>query len=310
VPGAVPLIIDTDIYDSVDDVGALSTAFALQNVGEANVVAMLVNTRTTRTVAANSWQCAAAIAQFYGHPSTLLGSDGPSTGVDPTTADFLAPCASKGTPVATPPSAVSVYRQALASQPDHSVVIASIGFEENLQALLQSAPDVFSPLTGRQLVAQKVSMLVAEGGGYPALATPHTNFAGNPAAAEYVAANWPTKVVWSGYEVGIAAMAGGGLSAAQPTSSPVRAAYEAFLGGPNKAFYTFDLTTVYYAIRPTDPLLTESGPGTNVVDTTVGPAYGSNTFSLGPGNQYYLQLAPANVAGLQNSLNSLLDAPG
>jgi len=310
-PGATPLIIDTDIYNSVDDVGALATGFALQRNGQANVVAAIVNTRTTRpAVPTDSWQCVAAVAQFYRSTGTLLGSDTPSNGPNPTPPppDFLAPCASKGAPVATPPTAVSVYRAALASQPDHSVVIASIGYFENLQALLKSGPDASSTLTGLQLVTQKVSMLVAEGGGYPS-DTPHTNFSGNAIAAAYVAGNWPTKIVWSGYEVGNAASAGALLSTTQPTSSPVRTAYAAFLGGPG-AYKTFDLTTVYHAIRPTDPLLTESGLGTNVVNVTAGlTTYGANTFTLGAGNQVYLLLAPANVAGLQNSLNSLLDAP-
>jgi len=309
-PGATPLIIDTDIYNSVDDVGALATGFALQRSGQANVVAMLINTRTTRVVATNSWQCAASVAQYYRSTGTLVGTDTPNNGPGPTPPppDFLAPCASKGTPVATPPSAVSIYRQALASQPDHSVVIASIGYFENLQALLQSSPDASSALSGQALVAQKVKTLVATGGGYPSDPTPHTNFSGNAFAAEYVATNWPTKIVWGGYEVGKAALAGGLLSTHQPSSSPVRTAYEAFLGGPNKAYYTFDLTTVYHAILPADPLLTESPSGTNAIVTTVGPTYGSNTFTVGPGNQNYLLLAPANVAGLQNSLNSLLDA--
>jgi uncharacterized protein YjbI with pentapeptide repeats len=310
-PGATPLIIDTDIYNSVDDVGALATGFALQRIGQANVVAAIVNTRTTRpAVPTDSWQCVAAIGQFYRSTGTLLGSDTPNNGPNPTPPppDFLAPCVSKGTPVAPPASAVATYRAALASQPNGSVVIASIGYFENLQALLNSGPDQYSALNGHDLVVQKVKMLVAEGGGYPADPTPHTNFSGNAAAAEFVAANWPTKLVWSGYEVGHAALAGSLLSTTQPARSPVRTAYEAFLAGPSKAYYTFDLTTVYHAILgASDPWMTESLPGTNAIVTTVGPTYGSNTFTAGPGTQSYLQLAPANVTGLQNSLNALLD---
>jgi len=309
-PGATPLIIDTDIYNSVDDIGALATGFALQRIGQANVVAAIVNTRTTRAVPTNSWQCVAAIGQFYRSTSTLLGSDTPNNGPNPTPPppDFLAPCVSKGTPVANPASAVATYRAALASQPNGSVVVASIGYFENLQALLNSGPDQYSALNGHDLVVQKVKMLVAEGGGYPADPTPHTNFSGNAAAAAYVAANWPTKLVWSGYEVGHAALAGSLLSTTQPARSPVRTAYEAFLAGPSKAYYTFDLTTVYHAILgASDPWMTESLPGTNAIVTTVGPTFGSNTFTAGPGTQSYLQLAPTNVPGLQNSLNTLLD---
>ena len=61
-----PLIIDTDIYSNADDVGALATAFALQLNGEDQVIAVTVNTRQDRpSVATESWECVAAIAQYY-----------------------------------------------------------------------------------------------------------------------------------------------------------------------------------------------------------------------------------------------------
>jgi len=49
------------------------------------------------------------------------------------------------------PTGVEVYRQVLAAQPDHSVTISSIGFTTNLEDLLKSPPDTFSPydLLGR-----------------------------------------------------------------------------------------------------------------------------------------------------------------
>ena len=295
----VPLIIDTDIFSNADDVGALASAFALQLKGEAKVVATILNTRKGQPVETNSWQCAAAIAQFYGSNGTLLGSDTPNNGTATNAPhDFIGPCASKGAPVSAPPSAVAVYRRALASQPDGSVVIDSGGYFENLSALLNSPPDTFSPLGGRDLVARKVRMLVAMAGHYPS-GIPETNLAGNPAAAQNVAANWPTKIVWSGYEVGILVHAGSTISATHPNRSPVRAAYEAFVG-PDKWIPSFDLTSVYHAIRPWDRALTEVGPGTNALTST-----GGNTFTMGAGNQYYLRLT--NVSGLDRSLESLLD---
>jgi len=308
---ATPLIIDTDIFSGPDDVGGLATAFALQLKGEANVIATVVNTRTSRpVVATNSWKCTAAIAQFYGSTNTLLGTDTAGNGTETNAPnDYIGACAgyaSPGTSVA-PNSAVSVYRQALASQPDGSVVIASIGYFENLQALLQSGPDQFSSLSGSALVAKKVKMLVAMAGCYPSVpaCAAENNVVGNPAAAQYVAANWPTKLVWSGYEVGSQFLTGGSLSDSHPSSSPVRAAYEAYFQGvQNHQYYSWDLTAVYHAIRPADPLLTEVGPGTNVVNASTGV----NTFTTSPtGNQYYLNLAPTNVSGLQSSLNSLID---
>jgi purine nucleosidase len=263
-------------------------------------------------VATNSWKCTAALAQFYASTQTLLGIDTAGTGTETNAPhDFIGPCAgfaSPSTPTPPPNSAVSVYRRALASQPDGSVVIAGIGYFENLDALLHSGPDGSSPLTGSQLVARKVRMLVQMAGCYPnpaiacaGAADPENNMVGNPAAAADVAANWPTKIVWSGYEVGHQ-VESGQLIWGTETSSPVRAAYTAFGTTPGNYYYSFDLTAVYHAIRPADPALTELGPGTNAVD----PTTGSNTFTMGAGNQYYLSLT--NASSLDASLNTLLAA--
>jgi len=298
--GVVPIIIDTDIYSDVDDVGALAIAFGLQVKGEATVVAIGVNTRTSRpAVATNSWKCVAAIAQFYGSPNVPIGSDMPDNGTDPTQYDFIGPCAqhaSAATPAPDP--ALNVYRRALAAAPNGSVVMIATGYEENLSTLLNSPPDSISPLTGRDLISQKVRALVIMGGGYPSHGG-ENNLVGNPAAAQNVASSWPTKISWSGIEVGDAVHTGQTISSVHPASSPVRAAYEAFVG-PNNWIYSYDLTALYHAVRPADTLLTEVGPGTNAIDSA-----GANVFTLGAGNQYYLSLTDAT--SLDSAIEALLD---
>ena len=51
-PAPVPVIIDTDMYSNVDDVGGLAEAFALEMKGVDRVVAIGVDTRTTRPTVA------------------------------------------------------------------------------------------------------------------------------------------------------------------------------------------------------------------------------------------------------------------
>jgi phosphodiesterase/alkaline phosphatase D-like protein len=300
----VPLIVDTDIYSSVDDVGALATAFGLQVKNEAKVIAITVNYSTDRSgISPNSWKCAAAIAQFYNSGNVPIGVDGPANATGVNSPDFVGPCAAKASPsTPAPDSALNVYRRALASQPDGSVVIASTGFLENLSALLHSPADSISPLTGAQLVAQKVKELDIMGGGYPSRVKEH-NLAGNPAAAQDIAANWPSKIVWSGYEVGDNVHTGQSIPSVHPASSPVRIAYGAFIS-PGSWYYSYDLTAVFHAIRGSDPSMTEVGPGTNSVDSN-----GGNIFSPGAGHQYYLQLN--SEANAESAIESLLDTlPG
>ena len=294
-----PVIVDTDIFSDADDTGALATAFALQIEGEDQVIAITINRPLSRSsVATKSWRCAAAIAQYYDSPGVPLGADLPDNGTQVGAKDFLTPCAALASPSTPPPaSAVSVMRRALVSEPDHSVVIVCTGYQDNLDALLNSPADSISPLSGSQLITQKVKQLEVMGGRYPSGA--ENNFIGDPAAAADVAANWPTGVAYLGYEVGANVYVGASLDGAQPANSPVRVAYDSF-AGPGNSAPSWDLDAVYAAIRPADPSLSPVGPGQNSVDS-----FGDNTFTAGSGNEHYAQLN--NASALAASLETLLD---
>ncbi len=69
-----------------------------------------------------------------------------------------------------------LYRKILAAQPDSSVKICSVGFLTTLSRLLQSGPDEFSPLTGVELFAKKVTDLYAMGGVFGEAVEPDYNF--------------------------------------------------------------------------------------------------------------------------------------
>ncbi len=298
--GPTKLIVDTDIFSDADDVTALATAFGLQRLGEAQVIAVGVNTRTSRpAVSTDSWRCAAAVMQWYGAGRVPLGTSMPNNGTGVNTPDFVRPCAALASPTTpTPDTAVNVYRRALAAQPDGSVVFVATGYLSNLSALLDSAADANSPLSGRALVAQKVSKLVAMGGGYPNWPG-ENNLRGAWTAAQNVAANWTSPIVWAGYEVGDPVHTGQTISTVHPVSSPVRVAYEAFVR-PGNWIYSYDLVAVYHAVRPNDPQLTLSGPGRNSVDSNGGNAFTPTV----QGNQRYLLLG--NPDALAASIEALL----
>jgi hypothetical protein len=292
-----PIIVDTDMYSDADDAGALASAFALQQTGEAKVVAVTINTRQNRPeVANNSWKCAAAIAQFYNAGTTPLGAATPRK--DDTQSPFTTGCAARAAAdTATPANAVDVLKTALAAQADNSVVIAETGYPKNLADLI-ATPD------GKALVAKKVKMLVIMAGGYPN-GNHENNVNGDADSARAIADTWPTKVVWSGVEIGDLVDTGGSLTSTHPASSPVRISYEAF-GGPNKAIKSWDLTAVYHAVRSGDAVMTEVGPGRNEIDNFGDATYSNNTWVNDPmGTQYYLKLN--SEAALENSLNALLN---
>ncbi|MEO8713167.1 MAG: nucleoside hydrolase, partial [Parafilimonas sp.] len=98
------------------------------------------------------------------------------------------------------PDAVALYRRILSIQPDKSVTIITVGFLTNLKNLLQSKADMFSTLTGEQLVQQKVKQLVSMAGRFPSGSEFNVNR--DFVASKYVFENWPTPVLFSGFEIG------------------------------------------------------------------------------------------------------------
>src|SRR5205814_10400141 len=98
------------------------------------------------------------------------------------------------------PDATRVYRQILSHQPERSVTLCATGPLTNLQRLLDSGPDDLSGLGGRDLVARKVALLSVMGGRYPE--GKEWNFEEDPAAAARVVRDWPSPVLFSGFEIG------------------------------------------------------------------------------------------------------------
>jgi hypothetical protein len=224
----VNVILDSDMASDADDAGDHAMLWALVKNGEANVLALV-------TSSVNDYSAPAvwAIANYYGHPNVLIGAYHGSIPGDYHNSNtyFAQQVASQfgkpGDTRANYPDAVTVYRQALANAPNGSVYIVCGGFYEPLKALLQSGADGISPLTGMQLVAQKVKALVPAAGLFPSSgSSPSGNLAGDPVGASYVAANWPTAVVWVDDNAGGPwNMLTGPAANASESTNPIKLAY-------------------------------------------------------------------------------------
>ena len=237
----VPVILDTDIASDVDDVGAVAILHAMANRGEAKILAMGVCVK-------NPWSplCLDALNTYFNRPEIPIGVvKGPALTDSSKYARKIAsefPHALKKADDA--PDAALLYRKVLARQPDGSVVIVSIGPLTNLRNLLRTGPDEHSKLGGHELVKRKVRAWVCMGGKFPA--GREYNLVSDGSAAAYVVRNWPTRVVFSGHEIGNAILTGPGLKQA-PTTSPVRRAYELYNGLTSRPSY--DQTAVLFAVR-------------------------------------------------------------
>lgn len=318
----VPLIVDTDIgggaCKDVDDVAAIGVAHALADAGEAELLAVVVNTQPEEGVGAVS-----VLNEWYGRPSLPIGAYKGSalsnvTGQLPYVSELVSKWPSKVKNSSQVPDASTVYRRALASQADGTVAISSIGLMTNLENLLRSHADEISPLSGVELVRRKVKTLVAMAGAYPRSQVPECNMCGcyNSAtpqdihvaasASEYVFSHIPSevKVIFSGFEVGFRVQSGARLSSCQPKSSPTRAAFENFEGGPNRSRFSWDPLTTLVAVRGPEAAFSsfcDDCAGHNVVNASSG----MNVWIEGPAaNQTYLVLRDGDKAG--NALDDLL----
>jgi inosine-uridine nucleoside N-ribohydrolase len=168
------------------------------------------------------------------------------------------------------PDAVAVLRQALAGQPDHSVVIVQVGFSTNLAHLLDDP----------ELVARKVKLLVLMAGDF-AQPNPEFNIKMDIPSAQRLFRDWPTPVVASGFEIGNSMLfPASSITRDFPGDHPVADAYKNYKKFPYDR-PTWDLTAALYAVRPNDGYFSLSEPGTINVGKT-----GVTTLLPSPGGKH------------------------
>ncbi|PLB46254.1 inosine/uridine-preferring nucleoside hydrolase [Aspergillus steynii IBT 23096] len=141
---------------------------------------------------------------------------------------------------------LDMYRSVLARAKRKGITIVSIGFLDDLSDLLNSPGDTYSSLLGYDLVKRKVKELVIMGGQYPF--GQESNFLYNPGAAANVVRNWPSKIVFSGSELGRHALSGARLTTEARFGDPVMTAYW-WKNGYNRSQESCDPLTMLYAIE-------------------------------------------------------------
>ena len=225
------------------------------------------------------------------------------------------------------PDAVDVYRRVLAASPARSVTIASVGLLTNLELLLRSAPDAHSPLTGRELVAEKVTLLAVMAGDYP-WGGMECNACGcyngadamskatAAAASSYVAANTPSsvRVIYLGFRDGDQVRTGAVMATCASAANPCRHALEDFhhrahWGWGPGGRSSYDPLTTLFAVRG----LSVEGMGFSDCDgcdgfNSIDPTNGRNQWVAGPpSNQSYAVLRDRQTA--EAALDQLLCQP-
>ena len=272
----VRLIFDTDMGNDIDDALALAMIHILSDRGECELLAVTI-TKDNRYSA----PFVDLVNTFYGRKAVPVGVV--RNGMTPKDSAYTREpvlAADNGRPRyphalgdgKDAPEAVALLRKVLAKQPDGSVVMAQVGFSTNYARLLDSKPDDASPLDGKELVRKKARLLSIMAGGFSeelvAKRYKEYNVKIDVPACQKLATEWPTPVVWSGYEIGKAI-----LFAAQCVENdfgyvkhhPIREAYGLYMKMPYDR-PTWDLTSVLYAVRPDHGYLDLSAPGRVIVE--------------------------------------------
>ena len=264
------VIFETDIGNDIDDALALDMLYKYMDQGIIKLSAVMAN------------KCAPEVGEYmdimntwYGYPDIPVGivREGADDAWGRYAREVVALKNEDGTPMFKRthsdydklPDAHILYRKILASKPDHSVIISTVGFSTNLARLLDTPADEYSPLTGKELVAQKVKLLVPMAGNMEDPKYVEYNVERDLPAAKKVFAEWPTPIVVTPFELGLAIeYPGKSIECDFPWAPqhPLVESYRSYgLGNIQYDRPTWDLTSVLYAVEG-DKWFTVSEPGT------------------------------------------------
>ena len=271
----VRIIFDTDIGNDVDDALALGLLHSLQTRGACELLGVTI-TRCDELAG----PYVNAVNHFYGRAQLPVGCIRGTPESD--TSKFLPLVAVRdGDAFRYPhelrrssdaPDALKLLRRLLAAQPDGSVTLVQVGYFSNFAALLDTPADEFSPLKGLDLVRQKVKLLSVMAGAFQTVEDNNHicefNVVRDIPAAQKLAREWPTPIVWSGFEVGMALPYPAGSIERDyhyVSHHPIAASYFAYMPPPHER-PTWDLTSALYAVLPERGYFGLSSPGTVTVE--------------------------------------------
>ena len=251
------ILLDTDLETDCDDAGAIAVLHALRKDGIIELAGISSDSNYE-----SSARFAAALNAACGKPEIPVCWNG-SLPLSESYRTFLAPLLDsivyhhlyvpppEAIPVAqrkAPESdGVRFYRRILAEMPDHSVTVICIGFLTIWAAFLDSEPDEFSPLSGRELAARKTVRLATMAHGTPPAGCDRFNWHHDPAAAAKVLECWPTEIIVSA--PGDTVLTGGCFDQELPPEHPLAQAFRIF--GRNEADFrrpSWDEITVLAAV--------------------------------------------------------------
>ena len=263
-PEPIPVILDTDLGNDIDDLLALQMLINYERCGKVKIIGISVSKANPLAMAFTK--------RYYkkygaGHPYYGYVFHGVNTGEG----NYLAKAYKSlaGNYVSQDTNETEAYkmmRRQLALSADTSVCIIGIGPLTNLARLLDSPADEYSSLTGVELVRQKVRRLDFMGGDYNAHSSAEWNILQDSVASRKVIKSWPTLMVASGFEIGNKVRyPASSVVSDFDASHPLRVGYENFMRMPyNRPCW--DLIPIINLVEHNSNMLRESENGRIILD--------------------------------------------
>lgn len=217
----VRVLFDTDMYTDYDDVGALAILNVLADAGECELLAVGCNTygEGNRSVAAceiiNAYFGRGVVPVGCSRVGGKVGAGACGFGLPEKYPESVRHLVSTNAPAAT-----EIYRQALANSPDKSVVLCSVGFLNNVAALLES---------DRELVASKIRLWVCMACAYPK--GQEYNSKTDPESSQRAFESWPRDIpiIFTDFQYGRHCYSGRAVADLPDGRNPVRDAFARML---------------------------------------------------------------------------------
>lgn len=256
------IFIDTDIGSDCDDAGALAVLHALCDMELCNIIGM------TYCLSDDSGPATIdAINLYYDKTDIPIGrlkrkgylpnSEHPFT--DAIKTEFV----HRHKNGDECEDATRLYRRIFSKQPDHSVTMVAIGPLTNLRLFLESKPDEFSALSGKDLFNKKVERVCIMGGSFTDNAQAEFNILSNVEAVDVFFKECKTEIFMLPYEQALDILVGDELIKAKDKLNPIYRSYELYCGGARSSW---DLCTVLYSVVPELKCWNVSAAGMVTVD--------------------------------------------
>lgn len=303
----VKIIFDTDFGGDADDLGALIMLNHFQNREEVNLLAVMCWNVEKYAVSAID-----AVNTYYGNPDVPIGLR--EEKAHETTWNHSKVLTENLPFDATPenvPEATRLYRKLLSRSEDGSITLITVGPLGNIKSLLDSKPDQYSKLDGKELIHSKIKEFVIMGGNFPA-SEDEWNFNGNmPGVTKYVLENISLPITFSGAELG-SKLKTGEVFKELPKNSPLHLGFYHFgkhapwvKGQFQGAIFdnaTYDQTAVLYAVRSGLGTYWEKvGDGRCVADET-----GGNIWANEEGSNHSYLVIKMPISQLEEELEAFM----